>query len=92
MADHKKLIPIWLVWESRDGIDQIRAIDTNAEIAEQHHKCLKNSFNEDAKVWVEKSVLDHLFGWECLEMMHGRGQSYFDFSPVSDKPSSEVEP
>lgn len=80
MADHEKLIPVWLVWESREGIDQIRAVDTTEELANNHKKCLQNSFNPDAKVWVEKTVLDHLFGWECLEMMNGRGQSPYNFS------------
>jgi hypothetical protein len=79
MADHEKLTPIWIVWESREGIDQVRAIDTTEDRAEQHKRCLTNFLNPDAKVWIEKSVLDHLFGWECLEMMNGRGQSCYSF-------------
>jgi hypothetical protein len=85
MIDPKKLTPIWLVWESRNGTDQIRAIDTTEERAEQHKKCLTNSFNPDAKVWVEKTVLDHLFGWACLEMMNGRGQSCYSFDSKESK-------
>lgn len=74
----RKLVPIWIVWECREGVDQIRAIDTKEENARRHKLALKHeseTFSRDNKIWIEQTVLDHLYGWEMLQMvLHGKGQ------------------
>lgn len=77
-AVSRKLVPIWIVWESRtDEEDQIRAIDTTEEKAKRHKLMVvheADTFGRKGKVWIEQTVLDHLYGWEMLQMIHGKGQ------------------
>jgi len=74
----RKLVPIWIVWESREGSEQIRSIDTTERIAKHHKIMLKNEsecLDHKSRIWIEKAVLDHLFGWEMLqELLRGKGQ------------------
>ena len=65
-------VPCWIVWvlETNGPHPQVRAIDTTFETAEYHRKLIDhNAHAEDGdchfrnviRVWVEPSLLDHLF-------------------------------
>lgn len=76
----RELVPIWLVWEFRnkDQMAQLRAIDTREDFAKGHKKALQSEaecFGRKSMVWIERTFLDHLFGWESLQsLLRGKGQ------------------
>lgn len=74
---------IWLVWSmSETGIVSLRGIFTEQRFANVYRKYLKDS-PQLVRVWIEKTITNHLYGESFFEGIYGNGPVKFkDFDKL----------